>query len=88
MPITSMSKETRGDRLKRRLNAAEDGQVARTEYLSAAQATLAKTARLKALRLAKEAADQKTVAKTKQAATNEKSVRRRVRKPQGPQSLG
>jgi len=60
MPI--MSKETRADRLKRLLDAAEDGKIARTEYLSAAQATLAKTARLKALRLAKEAADQKAVA--------------------------
>jgi hypothetical protein len=70
MPI--MSKETRADRLKRLLDAAEDGKIARTEYLSAAQATLAKTARLKALRLAKEAADQKAVAKAKRAAAKEK----------------
>ena len=70
MPI--MSKETRADRLKRLLDAVEDGKVARTEYLSAAQATQAKTARLKALRLAKETADQKAVAKAKRAAAKEK----------------
>jgi hypothetical protein len=70
MPI--MSKETRADRRKRLVDAAEDGKIARTEYLSAAQATLAKTARLKALRLAKEAADQKAVAKAKRAAAKEK----------------
>ena len=66
MPI--MSKETRADRLKRLLDAVEDGKLARTEYLSAAQATQAKTARLKALRLAKE----KAVAKAKRAAAKEK----------------
>ena len=59
-------------RLKRLLAAAEDGKVARTEYLSAAQATLAKTARLKVLRLAKEAADQKAEAKAKRVAAKKK----------------
>jgi hypothetical protein len=70
MPI--VSKESRADRLKRLLDAAEDGKVARTEYLSAAQATLAKTARLKVLRLAKEAADQKAEAKAKRVAAKKK----------------
>ena len=70
MPI--MSKETRAARLKRLLDAAEDGKVARTEYLSAAQATLAKTARLKVLQLAKEAADQKAEAKAKRVAAKKK----------------
>jgi hypothetical protein len=71
-----MSKETRADRLKRLLDAVEDGKVAMKEYLSAAQATLAKTARLKILRLAKEAADQKAEAKAKRAAAKKKVAKK------------
>jgi hypothetical protein len=74
--MSIMSKETRADRLKRLLDAVEDGKVAMTEYLSAAQATLAKTARLKVLRLAKEAADQKAEAKAKRAAAKKKVAKK------------
>jgi hypothetical protein len=71
-----MSKETRADRLKRLLDAVEDGKVAMTEYLLAAQATLAKTARLKALRLAKEAVDRKAEAKAKRVAVKKKVAKK------------
>jgi hypothetical protein len=74
--VSIMSKETRADRLKRLLDAVEDGKVAMKEYLSAAQATLAKTARLKILRLAKEAADQKAEAKAKRAAAKKKVAKK------------
>jgi hypothetical protein len=74
--MSIMSKETRADRLKRLLDAVEDGKVAMKEYLSAAQATLAKTARLKVLRLAKEAADQKAEAKAKRAAAKKKVAKK------------
>ena len=74
--MSIMSKETRADRLKRLLDAVEDGKVAMKEYLSAAQATLAKTARLKMLRLAKEAADQKAEAKAKRAAAKKKVAKK------------
>jgi|SoiMetStandDraft_2_1073263.scaffolds.fasta_scaffold1791892_1 hypothetical protein len=74
--MSIMSKETRADRLKRLLDAVEDGKVAMKEYLSAAQATLAKTARLKILRLAKEAADQKAEAKAKRAAAKKKVAKK------------
>ena len=74
--MSIMSKETRADRLKRLLDAVEDGKVAMKEYLSAAQATLAKTARLKILRLAKEAADQKAEAKAKRTAAKKKVAKK------------
>jgi hypothetical protein len=70
--MSIMSKETRAERLKRLLDAVEDGKVAMREYLLAAQATLAKTARLKVLRLAKETADQKAEAKVKRVAAKKK----------------
>ena len=47
-----------------------------TEYLLAAQATLAKTARLKVLRLAKEAADRKAEAKVKRASAKKKVAKK------------
>ena len=74
--MSIMSKETRADRLKRLLDAVEDGKVAMTEYLLAAQATLAKTARLKALRLAKEAADRKAEVKAKRVAVKKKVAKK------------
>ena len=74
--MSIMSKETRADRLKRLLDAVEDGKVAMTEYLLAAQATLAKTARLKVLRLAKEAADRKAEAKAKRVAAKKKVAKK------------
>jgi hypothetical protein len=74
--MSIMSKETRADRLKRLLDAVEDGKVAMTEYLLAAQATLAKTARLKVLRLAKEAADRKAEAKAKRVAVKKKVAKK------------
>lgn len=74
--MSIMSKETRADRLKRLLDAAEDGKVAMTEYRLAAQATLAKTARLKVLRLAKEAADRKAEAKAKRVAAKKKVAKK------------
>lgn len=43
---------------KRRQEQARDGAIAMSEYLALQEATRAKTERLKALRLAKEAADQ------------------------------
>ena len=58
------------------LHAAEDGKVAMTEYRLAAQATLAKTARLKVLRLAKEAADQKAEANAKRVAAKKKVAKK------------
>jgi hypothetical protein len=74
--MSVMSKETRAKRLKRLLDAVEDGKVAMTEYLLAAQATLAKTARLKVLRLAKEAADRKAEAKVKRASAKKKVAKK------------
>ena len=58
------------------LDAVEDGKVAMKEYLLAAQATLAKTARLKVLRLAKEAADRKADAKAKRVAAKKKVAKK------------
>ena len=74
--MSIMTKETRADRLKRLLDAVEDGKVAMTEYLLAAQATLAKTARLKVLRLAKVAADRKAGAKAKGVAAKKKVTKK------------
>ena len=74
--MSIMSKETRADRLKRLLDAVEDGKVAMTEYLLAAQATLAKTARLKVLRLSKEAADRKAEAKAERVAAKKKVAKK------------
>lgn len=46
---------------KRRQEQARDGAIAMSEYLAAQEATRAKTEKLKALRLAKEAADKEAV---------------------------
>lgn len=54
---TDIAKAKAEASFKRRQEQARDGAIAMTEYLAAQEATRAKTERLRALRLAKEAAD-------------------------------
>jgi hypothetical protein len=54
-----MSKpKTQGERAEAQLRRVQDGRAAMMEHLTALQAVRDKTARLRALRLAREAADQ------------------------------
>lgn len=54
---TDIAKAKAEATFKRRQEQARDGAIAMSEYLASQKATHAKTERLKALRLAKEAAD-------------------------------
>jgi hypothetical protein len=58
MHTTDIAKAKAEATFKRRQEQARDGAIAMAEYVAAQAATRATTERLKALRLAKEAADQ------------------------------
>jgi hypothetical protein len=59
----------------KKLQRAQDGEKAKTEYEAESQSVREKTARLRALRLAKEALDSQPPVKEKQIAASDKPVR-------------
>ena len=82
-----MADEPNKMRAEIRARQAEDGKKAMAEYEASAAATRAKTEKLKALRLAKEAADEaapKPPAKTKaKAKPGAKSTKKKKAAPEG-----
>ena len=59
----------------KKLQRAQDGEKAKTEYAAESQSVRDKTARLRTLRLAKEALDSEPLVKEKAIAMSDKPVR-------------
>lgn len=82
-----MAEDTKGDRVKgdkasaeaRKLQQAEDGKQAMLDYEAQAAALRAKTERLRALRLARDAAAPPAPAKTRKAASPRKPAKAKPR---------
>jgi hypothetical protein len=72
--MTSDQDRQRAERSFKREERASDGRKAMTEYEAQARATREKTARLKALRLAKEAQAQNEAPPTEQRPTRRKKI--------------
>ena len=78
--LTDNSKKQQADVQFRKLQRAEDGKKAMSEYESEGAAVRAKTARLKALRLARDAAEAEAAPKAA-AASKKKAVKPKKAKP-------
>jgi hypothetical protein len=73
LPDHSKERDEAESRFKQAQKAAQDAKEARAQYEAEARATREKTARLRALRLAKEAADLAAGADKKPAAAKKKT---------------
>jgi hypothetical protein len=74
LPDHSKERDEAESRFRQAQKAAQDAQEARAQYEADARATREKTARLKALRLAKEAADLAARPDKKPAAAKTRSI--------------
>jgi hypothetical protein len=74
--MTHISKDrARAEAAFKKLQRAPDGEKAKTEYAAESQSVRDKTARLRALRLAKEAIDSEPPVKEKAIAASDKQIR-------------